>query len=81
MNLNPASAVDPVFAYLAQGKVDPSEAMAVLRRHYRQRVFSSGALDLFDCGPSPNRCGDNTAAADAAIQAALAIAGLPATSP
>ncbi len=65
---------DPVFAYLAQKKVDRSEAMSILRRHYRRRVFLSGALDLFQLREVFDSLNDNTAAADAAIQAALAIA-------
>ncbi len=65
---------DPVFAYLAQEKVDRSEAMSILRRHYRRRAFLSGALDLFQLREVFNSLTDNTVAADAAIQAALAIA-------
>ena len=66
---------DPVFAYLAQKKVDRSEAMSILRRHYRRRAFLSGALDLFQLREVFDSLNDNTAAADSAIQAALAIAG------
>jgi glutamine synthetase adenylyltransferase len=65
---------DPVFAYLAQKKVDRAEAMSILRRHYRRRTFLSGALDLFRVRGVFDSLNDNTAAADAAIQAALAIA-------
>ena len=68
---------DPVFAYLARGSVEASEAMAVLRQHYRGRVVLSGALDLFHGRDVFDSLRDNTAAADAAIQAALAIAGSP----
>ncbi len=69
---------DPVFAYLAQEKVDRSEANAILRRHYRRRVFLSGARDLFQLREVFDSLSENTVAADAAIQAALAIAGAPA---
>jgi glutamate-ammonia-ligase adenylyltransferase len=69
---------DPVFAYLAQEKVDRSEANAILRRHYRRRVFLSGARDLFQLREVFESLSENTAAAEAAIQAALAIAGAPA---
>ena len=65
---------DPIFAYLAQKKVDRSEAMSILRRHYRRRAFLSGALDLFQLRGVFDSLTDNTAAADAAIQAALAMA-------
>ena len=68
---------DPVFAYLAQDKVDRSEAMCILRQHYRQRTFLSGARDLFQSRDVFESLNENTAAADAAIQAALALAGSP----
>jgi glutamate-ammonia-ligase adenylyltransferase len=71
-------APDPVFAYLAQEKVDRSEATAILRQHYRRRVFLSGARDLFQLREVFESLSENTAAAEAAIQAALAIAGTPA---
>ena len=68
---------DPVFVYLAQDKVDRAEAMSILRRHYRRRVFLSGARDLFQLRKVFDSLHENTAAADAAIQAGLAIAGAP----
>ena len=68
---------DPVFVYLAQEKVDHSEAMCILRKYYRQRMFLSGARDLFLLRDVFESLSDNTAAADAAIQAALAIAAAP----
>jgi [glutamine synthetase] adenylyltransferase / [glutamine synthetase]-adenylyl-L-tyrosine phosphorylase len=71
-------APDPVFTYLAQEKVDRSEANAILRRHYRRRVFLSGARDLFQLREVFDSFSENTAAAEAALQAALAIAGAPA---
>ena len=49
--------LDPVFAYLAQERVDRSEATAILRRHYRRRVFLSGCRDLFQlCWARPATC-------------------------
>jgi len=68
---------DPVFAYLAQERIDRSEAMSILRRYHRRRVFLSGAQDLFRLRPVFESLADNTAAADAAIQAALSIADAP----
>jgi glutamate-ammonia-ligase adenylyltransferase len=65
---------DPVFAYLAQDKIDRAEAMSILRTHYRRRVFLSGVLDLFQLRDAFDSLRDNTFAADAAMQAALAIA-------
>lgn len=65
---------DPVFAYLANETVDRAEAMSILRRHYRRRLFLSGAVDLFQLRDVFDSQADNTSAADAAMQAALAIA-------
>jgi [glutamine synthetase] adenylyltransferase / [glutamine synthetase]-adenylyl-L-tyrosine phosphorylase len=69
---------DPVFAYLAQEKVDRPEANAILRKHYRRRLFLSGARDLFHQREVFESLDENTDAAEAAIQAALAIASAPA---
>ena len=65
---------DPVSVYLAQEKVDHSQAMCILRQHYRQRMFVSGARDLFQPRNVFESLNDNTAAADAAIQSALVLA-------
>ena len=73
----PVQPDDPVFSFVAHGKIDRAEAMSILRRHYRRRVFVSGALDLFQLRNVFDSLSDNTAAADAAMQAALAIAGAP----
>ena len=70
-----SDAPDPVFAYLAQDKVDRSEASAILRKHYRRRMFLSGSRDLFQLREVFESLTENTAAAEAVIQAALAIAG------
>jgi glutamate-ammonia-ligase adenylyltransferase len=51
--------------------------MSILRQQYRRRVFLSGALDLFHRRDIFDSLKDNTAAADAAIKAALAMAGTP----
>ena len=69
------TAEDSVFQFLSSGKVQAAEGLPVLRKHYRQRVVLSGALDLFHCRDVLDSLRDNTAAADAAIRAALAIAG------
>jgi len=66
---------DPVFAYLAHERVDHAEAMSILRRHYRRRVFLSGAADIFQHHDVFDSLDSNTNAADAAIQAGLAIGG------
>jgi glutamate-ammonia-ligase adenylyltransferase len=69
------AADDPVFTYLAQGDVDRADAMSILRQQYRRRVFLAGALDLFHRRNVFDSLKHNTAAADAAISAALAMAG------
>ncbi len=69
---------DPVFAYLSQEHVDRSEASAILRKHYRRRMFLSGSRDLFQLREVFSSLIENTSAAEAAIQAALAIASQPA---
>ena len=66
---------DPVFKYLAGGEVDRSQAMSILRCEYRQRVILSGAQDLFHARDVVESLAENTAAAEAAIRAALAISG------
>lgn len=71
------AADDPVFSYLAQGNVDRAEAMSILRQQYRRRAFLAGALDLFHRRDIFDSLKDNTAAADAAIAAALAMAETP----
>ncbi len=68
---------DPVFDFLARKAVDRSEAMSILRRHYRRRSLLSGVRDLFRLRPVFESLTDNTAAADAVIQAALSIADAP----
>ena len=69
---------DPIFTYLARGEVDAAEAMSILRQQYRRRVLLSGALDLFRRRDVFDSLKDNTAAADAAIRAATAMADAPA---
>ncbi len=71
----PGVAEDAVFEYLARGAVDASEAMSILRRQFRRRMVLSSALDLFHGRDVFDSLRDNTAAADAAIRAALAVAG------
>ena len=73
----PVAAQDAVLDYLAHGAVDASEAMSILRRQYRRRMVLSGGLDLFHWRDVFDSLRDNTAAADAAMRAALAIAGAP----
>jgi glutamate-ammonia-ligase adenylyltransferase len=71
------ASADPVFVYLTREKVERSEAGAILRKHYRRRAFLSGARDVFQLRQVFDSLGENTVAADAAIQAAMAIADSP----
>ncbi len=68
---------DPVFAYLAASPAPRSEKLAMLRQHYRHRVFSSGARDVMEVRPVYDSLSEMSAAADNAIGAALAIASNP----
>jgi len=74
---NPRASSDPVLAYLARGEIDRTEAMATLRRQYRRLEVHSGARDVFYARDVFTSLAGNTGAADAAIQAALAISGQP----
>jgi glutamate-ammonia-ligase adenylyltransferase len=71
------SAQDSVFHYLAKGELDRAEAMSILRQQYRHSVFLSGALDLFGRRDIFESLKHNTMAADAAIEAALAMSSPP----
>ena len=71
----PARLTIPCLPTWAMAGLDRTEAISILRRHYRRRVFVSGALDLFQLRDVFDSLDDNTAAADAALRAALAVAG------
>ncbi|MGA2001171.1 MAG: hypothetical protein ABSG52_14365 [Terriglobales bacterium] len=68
---------DPVFSYLGSAGVPHAEKLALLRRHYRHRVFASGARDAVEGRRVYESLAETTLAADEAIAAALAIAGSP----
>jgi glutamate-ammonia-ligase adenylyltransferase len=70
-------AADPVFAYIASSDVPRSEKLAVLRQHYRHRVFAAGARDVMELRSVYESLTEMTSAADNAIAAALAIAEPP----
>ncbi len=72
-----AGGADPVFAYIASSEVPRSEKLAVLRQHYRHRVFAAGARDVMELRPVYDSLAEMTSAADNAIAAALAIAEAP----
>ena len=68
---------DPVFRYLGSAAEPYNEKLALLRRHYRHRVFFSGAADIVAGRNVFESLAETTSAADEAIAAALAIAGQP----
>jgi glutamate-ammonia-ligase adenylyltransferase len=69
---------DPVFAYAGAAEIPYGEKMALLRQHYRHRVFAAGARDVLAPRRVYESLAETTAAADGAIAAALAAAGAPA---
>jgi glutamate-ammonia-ligase adenylyltransferase len=68
---------DPVFAYVATSETSDSEKLSLLRRHYRHRLFASGARDILESRAVYTSLAATTAAAEDAITAALGIAGAP----
>ncbi|HLK31457.1 MAG TPA: hypothetical protein VKT29_00125, partial [Terriglobales bacterium] len=68
---------DPTFEYLGGADVPYAEKLALLRRHYRHRIFASGAADILQSRPVYESLLRSTAAADDAVRAAFAIAGRP----
>ena len=71
------AARDPVFAYLANSGAGHAEKIAMLRRHFRHCMFTSGARDVTERRPIYSSFADTTAAAEDAISAAFAMAGAP----
>ena len=77
--LGPAhSGNDPIVGYLTVSQLSHGEKLALLRRHYRHRVFTSGARDIAELRNVYKSVSANTAAAEDAIAAAYGIAGSPA---
>lgn len=72
------TAGDPVFAYLTTAPVSYAEKLALLRQHYRRRVFAAGAADITGFRDVYESLAATSAAAEDAIAAAYAIAGAPA---
>ena len=71
-----ASSVDFV-RYLSSNTLEYGEKLALLRRRFRHRMFLSGARDVIEARPVFASFADNTSAAEDAISAAYAIAGIP----
>ncbi len=62
----------------AANSADASEAMSVLRKQYRYRIFASGARDVLLHRDAFESLAENSVIADAAITAALQLAKAPA---
>ncbi len=71
------TAADPVFAYVASSSAGYGEKLALLRQHFRHRVFTAGAQDITELRGVYESLGAITAAAEDAIAAAVGIAGKP----
>ncbi len=71
------TADDPVFTYLAGSSAPYGEKLALLRQHYRHRVFAAGARDITELRDVYESLGETTAAAEDAITAAFGLAGEP----
>ena len=68
---------DPQFEYVGGAQAPYGEKLALLRRHYRHRVFASGAADILESRPVYESLRQTSMAAENAIRAAFAIAGSP----
>ena len=75
--LIPGRSVDPVFAYLAGSGASHPEKLTLLRRHFRHRLFASGAKDITELRGVYQSLGETTSAAEDAIAAAVEISGAP----
>lgn len=65
---------DPIFAFAGSPELPYAEKMALLRRHFRHRVFAIGVHDLFSHPQVFESLEGATAVADGAIRAAFNIA-------
>jgi [glutamine synthetase] adenylyltransferase / [glutamine synthetase]-adenylyl-L-tyrosine phosphorylase len=68
---------DAIFGYVASSSSTYNEKLSLLRRHYRHRVFASGARDLYELRSIYESLPSTSAIAEDAIAAAYAIAGAP----
>ena len=66
---------DPVFSYVANSNATSADKIALLRQHFRHRMFAAGARDLAELRPVYSSFAETTSAAEAAISAAFGIAG------
>jgi glutamate-ammonia-ligase adenylyltransferase len=68
---------DAVFSYIANSTATSADKVAMLRQHFRHRMFAAGARDLAELRPVYESFAETTAAAEAAITAAFGITGNP----
>ena len=68
---------DPVFAYLAEASAPYGEKLALLRQHFRHRVFAASAKDIVELRSVYESLGATSAALEDAIAAAFGIADAP----
>lgn len=72
-----ARAPDPVFALVSSPETAQPERLALLRQHFRRRVFASAARDVINARPIFTSLEETTEAADDAIAAALSAVSAP----
>ncbi|HSB76417.1 MAG TPA: hypothetical protein VLC12_12255, partial [Terriglobales bacterium] len=68
---------DPEFEYVGSAQAGHGEKLTLLRRHYRHKVFLSGAADILYSRPVYESLRQTSMAADSALRAAFAVAGEP----
>ena len=68
---------DPVFQYIATVSLPHNEKLALLRQHYRHRVFAAGVRDILESRNVFDSLWETSEIADDAVHAALQIAGAP----
>src|SRR5262249_51850226 len=68
---------DAVFAYIASSNSAGTDKIALLRQHFRHRMFAAGARDLAGFRPVYSSFAETTSAAESAIGAAFGIAASP----
>jgi glutamate-ammonia-ligase adenylyltransferase len=73
----PSTTEDPVFDYVAKAELQHGEKLALLRQHYRHRVFAAAATDVMELRPVYDSLAETSHIANSAIQAAAGIAAAP----
>jgi glutamate-ammonia-ligase adenylyltransferase len=68
---------DAVFNYIANSTASHGEKIALLRRHFRHRMFASGARDIAEQRSVYPSLAETNAAAEEAIAAAFGTVGAP----